>query len=155
MNLVTDIERRAIEAANRDDTPLPEHVARSLRRAADKVRHYVRIAQEPMSLEMPVGSEENSELGDFIPDESLAGPVEETTKELLKEQMHDVLDSLTERERQVLTLRFGLEDGQPRTLEEVGQEFGVTRERIRQIEAKALRKLRHPTRSRRLRDYLS
>ena len=155
MNLVTDIERRAIEAADRDDTPLPEHVARSLRRAADKVRHYVRIAQEPMSLEMPVGSEENSELGDFIPDESLAGPVEETTKELLKEQMHDVLDSLTERERQVLTLRFGLEDGQPRTLEEVGQEFGVTRERIRQIEAKALRKLRHPTRSRRLRDYLS
>jgi len=155
MNLVTDAERRAIEAAERDGTPVPDHVARSLRRAADKVRQYVRIAQEPMSLEMPVGSEENSELGDFIPDETLAGPVEETTKELLKEQMHDVLDSLTERERQVLTLRFGLEDGQPRTLEEVGQEFGVTRERIRQIEAKALRKLRHPTRSRRLRDYLS
>ena len=154
MNLVTDTERRAIEAAERDDTPLPEHVARSLRRAADKVRHYVRIAQEPMSLEMPVGSEENSELGDFIPDESLAGPVEETTKELLKEQMHDVLDSLTERERQVLTLRFGLEDGQPRTLEEVGQEFGVTRERIRQIEAKALRKLRHPSRSKRLKAFV-
>jgi len=155
MNLVTDPERRAIEAAEREGEPLPDDVARSLRRAADKVRQYMRIAQEPMSLEMPVGSEENSELGDFIPDESIAGPVEETTKELLKEQMHDVLDSLTDRERQVLTLRFGLDDGQARTLEEVGHEFGVTRERIRQIEAKALRKLRHPTRSRRLRDYLS
>jgi RNA polymerase primary sigma factor len=155
MNLVSDAERRAIESAERDDEPLSDDVARSLRRAADKVRQYMRIAQEPMSLEMPVGSEENSELGDFIPDESIAGPVEETTRELLKEQMHDVLDALTDRERQVLTLRFGLEDGQPRTLEEVGQEFGVTRERIRQIEAKALRKLRHPTQSRRLRDYLS
>jgi RNA polymerase primary sigma factor len=108
-----------------------------------------------MSLETPVGSEENSVLVDFIPDDSLASPVEETNKELLREQMKDILASLTQREREVLSLRFGLTDGESHTLEEVGERFGVTRERIRQIEAKALRKLRHPTRSRRLRDYLT
>jgi len=107
-----------------------------------------------MSLETPIGSEENSYLGDFIEDESLPGPVDAASRQLLKEQMSDILDSLSERERQVLEMRFGLKDGQGRTLEEVGQEFGVTRERIRQIEAKALRKLRHPIRSKKLRDYL-
>jgi RNA polymerase primary sigma factor len=113
------------------------------------------VSQEPMSLETPVGDEENSALVDFIPDESVASPVEEANRELLREQMQDILASLSDRERAVLALRFGLEDGESHTLEEVGQRFGVTRERIRQIEAKALRKLRHPTRSRKLRDYLS
>ena len=115
----------------------------------------MRLSQEPMSLEMPIGAEENSSLGDFIQDESVLGPMDAASRELLKEQMQDVLHSLSERERRVLELRFGLVDGQSRTLEEVGEEFGVTRERIRQIEAKALRKLRHPIRSRKLRDYLA
>ena len=114
----------------------------------------MRLSQEPMSLEMPIGAEENSSLGDFIEDESVLGPMDAASRELLKEQMQDALDSLSERERKVLELRFGLVDGQSRTLGEVGEEFGVTRERIRQIEAKALRKLRHPIRSRKLRDYL-
>ena len=108
-----------------------------------------------MSLETPIGSEENSSLGDFIEDETVLSPVDATSKQLLKEQLHEILDSLSERERKVLEMRFGLNDGQGRTLEEVGSEFGVTRERIRQIEAKALRKLRHPIRSRKLRDYLA
>jgi RNA polymerase primary sigma factor len=127
---------------------------RRWRRAASKVRRIIRIAQEPMSLETPIGSEENSYLGDFIEDETVLGPVDAASKQLLKEQLHEILDSLSERERRVLEMRFGLNDGQGRTLEEVGTEFGVTRERIRQIEAKALRKLRHPIRSRKLRDYL-
>ena len=113
------------------------------------------VSQEPMSLETPVGNEENSALVDFIADDSVANPDEEANRELLREQVRDILASLTEREREVLSLRFGLEDGESLTLEEVGRRFGVTRERIRQIEAKALRKLRHPTRSRKLRDYLT
>ena len=127
---------------------------RRWRRAATKVRRIQRIAQEPMSLETPIGSEDNSYLGDFIADETALGPVDAASKQLLKEQLHEILTSLSERERKVLEMRFGLNDGQGRTLEEVGYEFGVTRERIRQIEAKALRKLRHPIRSRKLRDYL-
>jgi len=130
-------------------------VRHRLKRAAEKVRQILQVAQEPMSLETPVGDEDNSELVDFIPDSSLANPVEETDRELLREQMHAVLGQLSDREREVLSQRFGLRDGESHTLEEVGRAFGVTRERIRQIEAKALRKLRHPTRSRRLRDYLT
>ncbi len=127
---------------------------KKLRRASSKVRRIMRISQEPMSLEMPVGKEESSSLGDFIEDESIPGPVDAASNQLLKEQIHGVLGVLNEREREVLEMRFGLLDGEDHTLEEVGKHFGVTRERIRQIEAKALRKLRHPTRSRALRDYL-
>jgi len=126
-----------------------------VRRAAGKVRRIVRISQEPMSLEMPVGQEESSMLSDFIEDETVVGPVDAASNQLLKEQVQSSLDALSEREREVLEMRFGLRDGQSHTLEEVGQFFGVTRERIRQIEAKALRKLRHPYRSRKLRDYLT
>ena len=122
--------------------------------AAAKVRRIQRLSQEPLSLETPVGSEENSYLGDFIEDDSLPGPVDSASRRLLKEQMEEILDGLSERERKVLVMRFGLEDGVTRTLEDVGREFSVTRERVRQIEAKALRKLRHPLRSRKLRDYL-
>ena len=120
----------------------------------DKVREILRVAQEPVSLETPIGEEEDSHLGDFIPDEGAQVPAEVAYQSLLKEQLTEVLATLTPREEKVLRLRFGLEDGRPRTLEEVGKEFAVTRERIRQIEAKALRKLRHPTRSKRLRDFL-
>jgi RNA polymerase primary sigma factor len=127
---------------------------RRLQIAAAKVRRIMRIAQEPMSLETPVGTEENSSLGDFIEDDSLPAPADQASTHLLKDQMGEILKGLTARERQVLEMRFGLVDGTARTLEEVGQEFGVTRERIRQIESKALRKLRHPLRSRKLRDYL-
>jgi RNA polymerase primary sigma factor len=127
---------------------------RKLRRASTRVEQIIRISQEPMSLETPVGSEEDSYLGDFIKDETMPEPDDATSKLLLREQMRSILDSLSQRERLVLEMRFGLKDGQGRTLEEVGQAFGVTRERIRQIEAKALRKLRHPLRSRKLRDYL-
>ncbi len=128
---------------------------RQLERAAAKVRRIQRLSQEPLSLETPVGSEENSYLGDFIEDDSLPGPVDSASRRLLKEQMEEILDQLSERERRVLIMRFGLEDGVTRTLEDVGREFNVTRERVRQIEAKALRKLRHPLRSRKLRDYLA
>jgi RNA polymerase sigma factor (sigma-70 family) len=126
----------------------------ALERAAAKVRRIQRLSQEPLSLETPVGSEENSYLGDFIEDDSLPGPVDSASRRLLKEQMEEILDGLSDRERRVLIMRFGLEDGVTRTLEDVGREFNVTRERVRQIEAKALRKLRHPLRSRKLRDYL-
>ena len=119
-----------------------------------KVRRIIRIQQEPMSLDTPVGNEENSLLGDFIEDDSIPGPAEAASGELLREQVHNALDQLSRREREVLEMRFGIKDGQAHTLEEVGHAFGVTRERIRQIEAKALRKLRHPIRSRKLRDYL-
>jgi len=155
MDLVSDLDRRAVEESQNEGVKLSPDVARRVKRAAEKVRQLMRVSQEPMSLETPIGSEDNSVLVDFIADESMASPVEETNRELLREQMRDALDSLTDRERDVLMLRFGLLDGESRTLEEVGQEFGVTRERIRQIESKALRKLRHPTRSRKLRDYLT
>jgi RNA polymerase sigma factor RpoD-like protein len=154
MELLSEEDHLAIDQTRSSGQPLDPAVERRWRRAATKVRRIIRIAQEPMSLETPIGSEENSYLGDFIEDESVVGPVDAASKQLLKEQMQDILDSLSERERKVLEMRFGLVDGQGRTLEEVGQEFGVTRERIRQIEAKALRKLRHPIRSRKLRDYL-
>lgn len=154
MELLSEEDLQEIERARANEQPLDPAVERRWRRAATKVRRIMRIAQEPMSLETPIGSEENSYLGDFIEDETVVGPVDAASKQLLKEQMQDILDSLSERERKVLEMRFGLLDGHGHTLEEVGQEFGVTRERIRQIEAKALRKLRHPIRSRKLRDYL-
>ncbi|MBE7556546.1 MAG: RNA polymerase sigma factor RpoD [Anaerolineales bacterium] len=154
MDQLSPEDTQAVREALERNQPIDPALERRWRRAASKVRRIIRIAQEPMSLETPIGSEENSYLGDFIEDESVLGPVDAASKQLLKEQLHEILDSLSERERKVLEMRFGLADGQGRTLEEVGSEFGVTRERIRQIEAKALRKLRHPIRSRKLRDYL-
>lgn len=154
MEILTPEERTSILEVRATDEMLDPILDRKLKRAAAKIRRILKIAQEPMSLEMPIGSEDNSSLGDFIEDESVPGPVDQASRQLLKEQMQDVLEGLSDRERKVLELRFGLQDGRTRTLEEVGQEFGVTRERIRQIEAKALRKLRHPIRSRKLRDYL-
>ena len=134
--------------------PSAEEIADRLDMPVDKVREIMRVAQEPVSLETPIGEEEDSHLGDFIPDDDAPVPAEAASQTLLKEQLADVLKTLTPREEKVLRLRFGLEDGRPRTLEEVGKEFNVTRERIRQIEAKALRKLRHPSRSKKLRDFL-
>ena len=134
--------------------PTAEEIAERLEMSVDKVREIMRVAQEPVSLETPIGEEEDSHLGDFIPDDEAPVPAEVASHTLLREQLSEVLDTLTEREEKVLRLRFGLVDGRPRTLEEVGKEFNVTRERIRQIEAKALRKLRHPSRSKKLRDYL-
>jgi len=153
--LLSEGDKLAIEEARRAGEPLDPLLQRRWKRAATKVRRIIRISQEPMSLEMPVGAEEDSSLADFIEDESVPGPLDAASRELLREQMKDVLDSLSERERGVLELRFGLKDGQSRTLEEVGDMFGVTRERVRQIEAKALRKLRHPKSSSKLRDYLA
>ncbi|HEX9077893.1 MAG TPA: RNA polymerase sigma factor RpoD [Anaerolineae bacterium] len=154
MDILPVEDRRAILEAQAEGESLDPALDRRLKRAALKVRRILKVAQEPMSLETPIGTEENSSLADFIEDESVPGPVDQASRQLLKEQMQDVLDGLSAREREVLELRFGLRDGQTRTLEEVGQAFGVTRERIRQIEAKALRKLRHPIRSRKLKDYL-
>jgi RNA polymerase primary sigma factor len=154
MELLEPEEVSTIKARS-DSDPLDPVLTRKWRRAAAKVRRIIRIAQEPMSLETPVGAEESSQLGDFIEDETMPEPVDAAARELLKEQVQNALSVLTERERQVLEMRFGLRDGKDYTLEEVGRHFKVTRERIRQIEAKALRKLRHPTRSRHLRDYLS
>lgn len=154
MELLEPEETIAILKTQAEGAPLDPILERKWRRAAAKVRRIIRIAQEPMSLETPVGSEESSQLGDFIEDETLPEPVDAAARELLKEQVQNALSVLTERERQVLEMRFGLLDGKDYTLEEVGKYFQVTRERIRQIEAKALRKLRHPTRSRHLRDYL-
>lgn len=134
--------------------PSAEEIADELGMSPDKVREILRLSQEPVSLETPIGEEEDSHLGDFIPDDDALSPADAASISLLKEQLTEVLKTLTPRESKVLSLRFGLEDGHPRTLEEVGSQFGVTRERIRQIEAKALRKLRHPSRSRKLRDYL-
>ena len=132
----------------------PEEIAEELRLPLERVREIIRISQDPVSLETPIGEEEDSHLGDFIPDEEAPAPAEAASLTLLKEQLDEVLNTLTEREGKVLRLRFGLEDGRQRTLEEVGKEFNVTRERIRQIEAKALRKLRHPSRSKKLKDFL-
>jgi len=155
MDLLSDEEREQIESAIARGLPLEPALARKLKRAALKVRRIMDLSQEPMSLETPVGSEESSSLGDFLEDDTVLGPVDAASRKLLREEMGDILESLSDREKEVLELRFGLIDGQSRTLEEVGQQFGVTRERIRQIEAKALRKLRHPLRSRKLRDFLS
>jgi RNA polymerase primary sigma factor len=151
INKLSRISRRLEQDIGRE--PADEEIAAELELAADRVREIRKASLEPVSLEIPVGSEDDSHLGDFVPDEASLSPADVATRQMLKEQMDDVLDSLTSRERRVLQLRFGLDDGRQRTLEEVGREFGVTRERIRQIEAKALRKLRHPTRSRKLRDY--
>jgi len=155
MGLLSPEETAAIEEALSGGQPLTSALQHRLKTAASRVGSIARMSQEPVSLEMPVGSEGSNPLGDFIRDESVPGPADETSRQLLREQMKDILDSLSPRERHVLRLRFGLDDGQSLTLEEVGQKFGVTRERVRQIEAKALRKLRHPTRSRKLKDYLS
>jgi RNA polymerase primary sigma factor len=148
-------EREAILAAQAAEEPLPPSLERRLQRAASRVQRIMRISQEPMSLDMPVGTEDSGELGDFIEDETIPGPVDAASTQLLKEQLHDILNSLSERERAVLEMRFGLKDGEAHTLEEVGKAFGVTRERVRQIESKALRKLRHPGHRRKLRDFLA
>ncbi|MDD7362732.1 MAG: RNA polymerase sigma factor RpoD [Peptoniphilus sp.] len=152
INKLVRVQRQLVQDLGRD--PKPEEIAEEMGITVDKVRAIQKIAQEPVSLETPIGEEEDSHLGDFIPDDDIQSPQEAATFILLKEQLGDVLTTLTEREKQVLTLRFGLEDGRARTLEEVGKEFDVTRERIRQIEAKALRKLRHPSRSKKLKDFL-
>ena len=153
-DLLETEEKTAILHAQATDGSLPPSLERRLHRAATKARQIMRISQEPMSLEMPVGSEDSGMLGDFIEDETIPGPVDAASNQLLKEQLHVILNSLSERERAVLEMRFGLKDGESHTLEEVGRAFGVTRERVRQIESKALRKLRHPGHRRKLRDFL-
>ncbi|MDD2422037.1 MAG: RNA polymerase sigma factor RpoD [Heliobacteriaceae bacterium] len=152
INKLIRISRQLLQEYGRD--PLPEEIAKHMDIPVERVREIQKIAQEPVSLETPIGEEEDSHLGDFIEDQDAPAPAEAASFILLKEQLEEVLDTLTPREMKVLRLRFGLDDGRSRTLEEVGQEFGVTRERIRQIEAKALRKLRHPSRSKKLKDYL-
>ncbi|MDR2506193.1 MAG: RNA polymerase sigma factor RpoD [Oscillospiraceae bacterium] len=152
INKLIRVSRQLLQELGRE--PTPEEIARIMAISEDKVREIIKIAQEPVSLETPIGEEEDSHLGDFIPDDDAPAPAEAASFTLMKEQLTDVLDSLTPREEKVLRLRFGLDDGRQRTLEEVGKEFNVTRERIRQIEAKALRKLRHPSRSKRLKDFL-
>ncbi len=153
INRLIKISRQLLQELGRD--PTVEEIAHEMGLTPEKVREVIKISQEPISLETPIGEEEDSHLGDFIEDQEAIAPAEAASVMLLKEKMADVLKNLTERERKVLVLRFGLEDGHQRTLEEVGQEFGVTRERIRQIEAKALRKLRHPSRGKALKDYWS
>ena len=155
MEFLQPDETKAIRELQENDQPLPAELQRKLRRAAQKVRRIQRISQEPMSLDSPVGLEDSSSLGDFIPDEEVTGPVDAASRQLLKEQIQAALGVLSPREREVLEQRYGLVDGKAHTLEEVGRQFRVTRERIRQIEARALRKLRHPSRSRQLRDYLT
>lgn len=152
INKLNRVQRQLIQELGRD--PLPEEIAKRMGVSVDRVREISKISQEPVSLETPIGEEEDSHLGDFIEDEDALAPAEAASFFLLREQLDDVLDTLTPREKKVLQLRFGLNDGRARTLEEVGNVFGVTRERIRQIEAKALRKLRHPSRSKKLKDYL-
>jgi len=153
INKVIRVSRQLLQELGHD--PTPEEIAAEMNIPVDKVRDILKIAQEPVSLETPIGEEEDSHLGDFIPDEEASEPAEAASFTLLKEQLVEVLSTLTPREEKVLRLRFGIEDGRTRTLEEVGREFNVTRERIRQIEAKALRKLRHPSRSKKLKDFLN
>ena len=152
INKLIRVSRQLLQELGRD--PQPEEIAKEMNMSVDKVREIMKIAQEPVSLETPIGEEEDSHLGDFIPDDDAPAPSELASFMLLKEQLMGVLDTLTSREEKVLRLRFGLDDGRPRTLEVVGKVFNVTRERIRQIEAKALRKLRHPSRSKKLKDFL-
>ena len=152
INKLIRVQRQLLQELGRE--PQPEEIAKEMDIPVERVREILKISQEPVSLETPIGEEEDSHLGDFIQDDNVPVPAEAAAFQLLKEQLVEVLDTLTEREKKVLTLRFGLEDGRARALEEVGKEFKVTRERIRQIEAKALRKLRHPSRSRKLRDYI-
>ena len=152
INKLIRVSRQLLQELGRE--PSPDEIAAEMNMPVERVREILKIAQEPVSLETPIGEEEDSHLGDFIQDENVPIPADAAAFTLLREQLNDVLGTLTEREQKVLTLRFGLEDGRARTLEEVGKEFNVTRERIRQIEAKALRKLRHPSRSRKLKDYL-
>ncbi|TCS83714.1 RNA polymerase sigma factor RpoD [Tepidibacillus fermentans] len=152
INKLIRVSRQLLQDLGRE--PTPEEIAEEMDLSVEKVREIMKIAQEPVSLETPIGEEDDSHLGDFIEDQDALAPSDAAAYELLKEQLEDVLDTLTEREENVLRLRFGLDDGRTRTLEEVGKVFGVTRERIRQIEAKALRKLRHPSRSKRLKDFL-
>lgn len=152
INKLIRISRQLLQELGRE--PSPEEIAEEMNMSVERVREILKISQEPVSLETPIGEEEDSHLGDFIQDDNVPVPADAAAFTLLKEQLAEVLDTLTDREKKVLTLRFGLEDGRARTLEEVGKEFSVTRERIRQIEAKALRKLRHPSRSRKLKDYL-
>ena len=152
INKLIRVNRQLLQEYGRE--PRPDEIAREMGISEEKVREIIKVAQEPVSLETPIGEEEDSHLGDFIPDDDAPAPAEVAAFTLLKEQLMEVLDTLTPREEKVLRLRFGLDDGKARTLEEVGREFNVTRERIRQIEAKALRKLRHPSRSRRLKDFL-
>lgn len=152
INKIIRAQRALTQKLGRE--PSPQEIAKEVNMPADKVREVLKISQEPVSLETPIGEEEDSHLGDFIPDDNEPVPAEAAEYAVLKEQLNEVLDTLTDREQKVLRLRFGLDDGRARTLEEVGKEFNVTRERIRQIEAKALRKLRHPSRSKKLKDYL-
>ena len=151
INKLVRIQRQLLQKLGRE--PFPEEIAKEMDITEERVREIMKIAQEPVSLETPIGEEEDSHLGDFIEDEDALAPADSASYILLKEQLEEVLESLTDREKKVLRLRFGLDDGKARTLEEVGKQFGVTRERIRQIEAKALRKLRHPSRSKKLKDY--
>ena len=152
INKLIRVSRQLLQEYGRE--PTSEEIAREMGISVEKVREIKKISQDPVSLETPIGEEEDSHLGDFIPDEDIPSPVDAAAYSMLQKQLREVLDTLSEREKKVLILRFGLDDGRPRTLEEVGREFNVTRERIRQIEAKALRKLRHPSRSRKLKDYL-
>ena len=152
INKLIRVSRQLLQELGRE--PTPEEIAKEMNMSVDRVREILKISQEPVSLETPIGEEEDSHLGDFIQDDNVPVPADAAAFTMLKEQLEEVLGTLTEREQKVLRLRFGLDDGRARTLEEVGKEFNVTRERIRQIEAKALRKLRHPSRSRKLKDYL-
>ncbi|MEF2884897.1 MAG: sigma-70 family RNA polymerase sigma factor, partial [Ruminococcus sp.] len=152
INKLVRVSRQLLQELGRE--PTPEEIAEKMDIPVERVREIIKISQEPVSLETPIGEEEDSHLGDFIPDNDAPAPADAASHTMLREQLADVLSTLTPREEKVLRLRFGLEDGRSRTLEEVGKEFNVTRERIRQIEAKALRKLRHPSRSRKLKDYL-